>query len=158
MEDVTVFRGQYGFLSNFHDCSVEYEGLWYGNAEAAYQAAKTNNFSSKLPFRYYSGVEAKKVGRTLSIRPDWNNLKIHAMYDICKAKFKNNAYLRDKLVETHPRQLIQGNDHGDTFWGQVNGQGSNFLGRILMIIRDEIIEEDSTDVMTTQDLYEIDGY
>lgn len=159
MEEINSFRGPYGFLSNFHDCSVKYDGLWYTNAEAAFQSAKTNMLYKKLPFSLYSGVEAKKAGRLLPLRDDWDKVKIHVMYDICCAKFKDNAHLRYKLSDTYPRNLVEGNTWGDIFWGCVDGKGSNFLGRILMIVRDEIIKEDSGDVSETmEDLISHDGY
>lgn len=160
MEQIDYFRGPYGFLSNFHDCSIQYEGLWYKNAEAAFQSAKTDDVNERLPFMNYSGREAKKEGRKVTLRSDWNNIRINVMYEICKAKFKDNYELRCKLSDTYPKQLIEGNTWGDTFWGCVSdGKGSNFLGRILMIIRDEIIEEDSGDISETQkDILDHDGY
>ena len=36
--------------------------------------------------------------------------------------------------------LIEGNTWGDTFWGQVDGKGENKLGKLLMKIRDELME------------------
>lgn len=47
-------------------------------------------------------------------------------------------YLRKWLLETGEEELIEGNNWGDKFWGQVNGIGENHLGRLLMEIREEI--------------------
>jgi ribA/ribD-fused uncharacterized protein len=159
LEDIVTFRKEYGFLSNFYDCPVEYNGLLYTNSEAVYQSLKTEDIHWRIAFRKYSGVEAKKASYALNVRKDWNEIKIKTMYEVCKAKFSQNSSLREKLVETYPRKLIQGNNHGDTFWGVVDGVGSNFLGRILMIIRDEFIEQDNNDSVGLQeDLWERDGY
>lgn len=159
MEAITSFRGEYGFLSNFHSCYVEFDGLTYGSSEAAFQAAKTTVISERLDFTRYSAKESKREGRKLTLRDDWKDVQIYIMHEICKAKFKNNPDLRRRLSDTYPKQLIEGNNWNDTFWGCVNGEGSNFLGRILMIIRDEIILEDSSDVSETmEDLISIDGY
>ena len=35
------FRGVYGFLSNFYNCCIEYEGKVYSSVENAFQASKT---------------------------------------------------------------------------------------------------------------------
>lgn len=43
-----------------------------------------------------------------------------------------------KLLATRDRMLIEGNDWGDTFWGMVDGEGENNLGKILMRVREEI--------------------
>ena len=37
---IDEFRGEYGFLSNFHQHPFEYKGLTYPNSEAAFQAQK----------------------------------------------------------------------------------------------------------------------
>jgi predicted NAD-dependent protein-ADP-ribosyltransferase YbiA (DUF1768 family) len=34
--------------------------------------------------------------------------------------------------------LIEGNTWGDKFWGQVKGEGANYLGRLLMKVREEL--------------------
>jgi predicted NAD-dependent protein-ADP-ribosyltransferase YbiA (DUF1768 family) len=44
-------------------------------------------------------------------------------------------------VGTYPAHLTEGNHWGDTFWGVDlrTGKGRNYLGRILMSVRREII-------------------
>lgn len=51
---------------------------------------------------------------------------------------RETASLKDMLLATQDRPLEEGNRHGDRFWGTVGGQGRNWLGRILMQVRDEI--------------------
>jgi len=57
------------------------------------------------------------------------------MYEVCLAKFKQHADLREKLLSTGSVQLIEGNDWNDREWGVCNGTGKNKLGKILMRIR-----------------------
>lgn len=82
--------------------------------------------------------QAKKLGRSVSLRPDWEDIKIDIMYNICKAKFTQNETLKTKLLKTGDATLIEGNTWGDKIWGQVNGVGENNLGKILMRIREEL--------------------
>ena len=42
------------------------------------------------------------------------------------------------LLETNTKELIEGNNHGDTYWGIVNGKGENMLGKLLMEVRSEL--------------------
>jgi len=35
------------------------------------------------------------------------------------------------------RDLVEGNDWGDTYWGQCKGRGQNHLGKLIMRIRAE---------------------
>jgi predicted NAD-dependent protein-ADP-ribosyltransferase YbiA (DUF1768 family) len=39
--------------------------------------------------------------------------------------------------------LVEGNNHGDTFWGRVDGKGYNMLGVILMELRGIYREKES---------------
>ena len=140
---INEFKGKYFFLSNFYDAPVTYEGITYKNNEAAFQAQKRINKSEREKFSQLNPSEAKKAGRSGSLRSDWEQIKESVMYNVCKAKFTQNEDLKKKLIETSPNELIEGNTWGDTTWGQVNGVGKNLLGKILMKIRQEFIDADS---------------
>ena len=60
------------------------------------------------------------------------------MFDLVLEKFKQNPELKQKLLETGNQELIEGNTWNDTFWGVCNGQGQNWLGKILMLARSEL--------------------
>jgi hypothetical protein len=62
------------------------------------------------------------------------------MFDIVWAKFSCNPHLLDKLLKTEGTYLEEGNWWGDEYWGTVEGKGQNWLGKILMKVRDEIIQ------------------
>lgn len=139
---IDSFFGKYRFLSNFEPCTVVYDGLTYTCSEAAYQAAKTktNDVSLHIAFTTMNGSQAKYAGQKLTLRPDWNEVKVDVMYAIVKDKFTRNPELREKLLNTGNLELIEGNYWGDTFWGVCNGKGENHLGKILMRVRKELAE------------------
>jgi ribA/ribD-fused uncharacterized protein len=139
---VEEFRGKYYFLSNFYEAPVTYEGITYRNNEAAFQSAKTLDNDLRLEFANLDPSSAKRKGRAIKLRPDWERIKIKVMYDIVLAKFTQNKDLREKLLATDNMYLEEGNNWGDRIWGTVNGEGHNYLGRILMLIRDKLREED----------------
>ena len=60
------------------------------------------------------------------------------MKKILYSKFAQNPYLAYGLLATGNEELIEGNTWGDKIWGQVNGEGQNLLGKILMEVREEI--------------------
>lgn len=134
------FRGTYSFLSNFSTYKVFYMGDTYYSAEAAYQGAKAATDLQRMKMvRVKRPDFARRIGRNMKpIRVDWENVKLRVMYDIVKAKFLQNEKLQAKLLATRDRMLIEGNDWGDTFWGMVDGEGENNLGKILMRVREEI--------------------
>ncbi len=57
------------------------------------------------------------------------------------SKFTRHFDLREKLLATGDRKLVEGNTWGDTFWGVCRGNGKNHLGKILMKIRAELQAE-----------------
>ena len=137
---IDSFFGPYRFLSNFEPCTVEYDGMTYTCSEAAYQAAKTTDVSLRIAFTTMNGSKAKFAGQRLTLRPDWNEVKVNAMYEIVKDKFSRNHELKLKLLQTGDLQLVEGNYWGDKFWGVCNGEGENHLGKILMRVRKELSE------------------
>lgn len=137
-EAITEFRGEYYFLSNFYMATVVYEGISYSNTEAAFQAQKCENYEDRKLFSGLSPSDAKKKGRHIRLRKDWEEVKYKCMYAIVSEKFKQNAELAKKLLATGDAHLEEGNSWGDRIWGTVNGVGKNALGKILMQVREDI--------------------
>lgn len=138
MEAITSFRGKYAFLSNFYDATFTYDGLTYQNSEAAFQAQKFVQDYDKKKFCNLNPSEAKRLGRHVQLRTDWDSIKYRKMYEIVKAKFEQNDELREKLIATGDAHLEEGNTWGDRIWGTVNGIGENHLGITLMKVREEL--------------------
>lgn len=134
-KEIKGFDGDYRFLSNFSDANVYFDGMFFFSTENAYQAAKTFDERKRKIFKVLSAGQAKKEGRKLEIRSDWEKVKIEVMSVIVFDKFYRNKDLRQKLIETGDKYLEETNDWNDTFWGVCNGVGRNELGKILMKIR-----------------------
>ena len=133
---IDEFRGKYFFLSNFYNADVECFGYRFRNNEAAFQAAKCPQRMAE--FCELNPSDAKRLGRRVALRKDWESVKDDVMYQVCSAKFGQNRELAKLLVETGDAVLIEGNTWGDRVWGAVDGVGENRLGKILMKIRSEI--------------------
>lgn len=136
MDRIMFFDGDYNFLSNMYPCHIKFEGRWYTNSEACYQAMKCANIKDKDRFVDLDGKEAKKLGKKIKIRKDWDEVKDKMMYHVVSAKFYQNPILKAKLRATGTAYLEEGNTWGDTYWGTVLGRGENKLGKILMYIRE----------------------
>lgn len=137
---IDCFREEYLFLSNFYPCEVPYNGITYQNAESAFQAQKCLNEEERLPFAEMHPAKAKNIGRHVTLRPDWEDVKIDLMEEIVRAKFTQNPELAEKLLATGDALLVEGNKWGDTCWGVDvrTGRGQNHLGKILMKVRKEL--------------------
>ncbi len=135
---IDSFRGDFGFLSNFYEASVYIDGKRYRSAEHAYQAMKfTDPAGREVVRNARSPGEAKKLGKSAQLPRDWESKKVTIMHDIVRKKF-DNPFLKEMLLATEDAELIEGNHWGDRFWGVCKGSGQNFLGKILMEVRDEI--------------------
>lgn len=132
---INKFRDDYYFLSNFYGCNITYNGITYRNNEAAFQAQKDIKRSEE--FANLSPASAKRLGRKVMLRRDWEEVKLDIMYELLKCKFDQNPSLKEKLINTGDRLLVEGNDWHDTYWGVCNGKGSNHLGKLLMKLREE---------------------
>jgi ribA/ribD-fused uncharacterized protein len=113
----------------------------YPTVEHFYQAMKTDipEERAKVLAAKTAG-EAKRIGRTVKLRKNWKQIQADVMMKALRAKFEQNPELRKKLIDTGEAELIEGNNWGDKFWGMVDGEGSNYLGKYLMQIRKELME------------------
>ena len=140
---ITRFTDEYYFLSNFYPCLCEFEGLEYPTAEHAFQAAKTLDPQKRVLIQHcISPGAAKKMGKHVDLRKDWENIKGEVMLVVLRSKFENRE-LKEKLLSTEDSILIEGNSWCDNGWGvcfceECNGIGKNMLGTLLMQVREEI--------------------
>ena len=133
---ITEFRGEHWFLSNFWPCRVFLAPHWYPSVEHAYQAAKTTNWAIRDQIKNAdSAAVAKRLGQQIECRKDWPEIKLDVMADLLWQKFVLDPGLRQRLLETGDRDLIEGNNWNDTYWGVCNGVGQNHLGRLQMQLR-----------------------
>ena len=144
-----TFTGAFDFLSNFYPARVEVGGVCYSNAEAAFQAQKCVDAAERGEFAELVAVKAKRRGRQVKLRPDWDSVRLGVMEEVVRAKFRQNSDLAARLLGTGRLPLAEGNSWGDLFWGVdvKTGKGENHLGRILMKIREELLLSAETDVI-----------
>lgn len=164
-EPILEFKDEYRWLSNFHDYIIVLGGRMFASAEHAFNATKTlDPEEQKLVERARSPFEAKKIGRTVTLRPNWDEVvRYQMMRLVVEAKFpEGDGALTKKLLETGKRLLVEGNDWGDRTWGATWEPlttthhetkwavrtfddkpseylvGDNWLGRLLMERRDAL--------------------
>lgn len=136
---MTAFRGRLGFCSNFYMATAEYDGVIYPTSEHAFQAAKTlDKAERKMVECADTPGDSKRLGKSVTLRSDWEDVKLNVMYEVLKSKFSNSR-LKQMLLDTGDEELIEVNEWHDTFWGQCPvGNGENHLGKTLMRIRQEL--------------------
>jgi ribA/ribD-fused uncharacterized protein len=144
MRAITSFQypdGTHSPLSNFYPASMLVNGIRYPTLEHAFQAAKTNDPEDRRAIAEIPlpGM-AKRAGRCLELRADWETVKLQIMLDLLRLKFtRETAGLSVFLLATGDALLVEGNVWGDRFWGRcTSGVGQNWLGVLLMAVRAEL--------------------
>ena len=135
------FKDEFKFLSNMEFCTVFCFNTIYHSVENAYQASKCANKEDRKKFQHHDPYKAKKDGKTVQMRPDFNDKRLEFMETLLRRKFSDkNFHLKQKLIETGDLELVEVNNWGDTFYGECNGVGENHLGKLLMKVRKDLIE------------------
>jgi len=137
---IKEFKGEYRFLSNFWPVKIVHNNIEFLSVESAYQSSKSLEQKDWLLCSKLTPGLAKKFGKNLNLREDWELIKDNIMLDLLRKKF-TNTYLKDLLLNTGDYKLEEGNYWGDTYWGICNGVGKNRLGVLLMQVREEIKNE-----------------
>lgn len=133
-----MFRDDYYFLSNMYPCKIEFNGRTFKCSETAFHTESLSDESDKDYFSTLDGYESKAQIKVMKIRKDWDKIKVDTMAKILIQKFLQNKDLALKLIETEDTPLIEYNNWGDCFWGVCGGKGDNTLGKLLMLIRDNL--------------------
>ena len=143
---IDAFRDEYRFLLNFYKSMIVFEGDAYPTVEHAFQAAKTSVPEERATIRANANpVLAKRKGRRVTLRPDWEAVKQDVLRDLLRLKFADEE-LRLLLLQTGDEELVEGNRWHDCYWGRCfcakcGGTGQNALGGLLMQIRDELRQQ-----------------
>lgn len=130
------FRGDYRFLSNFH----QEPRRRLLTVEHFYQSAKTWDLEQR---RHIMAAptpgEAKIRGREVTLRRGWDSIKQDIMLEHVRTKFHSDRDLAAMLLSTGDEDLVEVNHWGDVYWGRTpDGTGANYLGEILMFVRREL--------------------
>ena len=144
---INCFDGKWAFLSNFYWNEIEFEGITYPTNEHFFQAMKTLDTGERQKIaNCLTPGQAKRMGRQVVLRPDWEEVKEDIMLLGLCLKFADEQ-LADWLVETGDEPLEEGTTWHDNEWGNCscpkcrNIEGKNKLGKLLMKVRGMIREE-----------------
>lgn len=153
---ITSFSGDHDFLSNFHPSIIVYDGIAYPTVEHYYQALKTEDkIGRSVIASAPSPANAKRLGNAVTLRSDWETIKVYVMYKGLLQKFlsvNTEPGLAQQLLDTGHEELIEGNNWHDNTWGVCHCNritciqsrpGRNYLGRLLMDIRGSLRQQSS---------------
>ena len=143
-------KGKYGALSNMAPGFPIYiDNTFIRTSEALYQALRFPDFPEiqKKIIKYPSPISAKKFGRThiQKTRKDWDIYRFKIMKFCLDVKYyQNQEKFKSVLIETKTLPIVEYTDK-DKVWGATDEGdeyiGTNALGRLLMQLREEILND-----------------
>lgn len=135
----------YGPFSNLYRRPIEFDGRTFPTSEHAYQAGKARKpevqeWLMNAPSPALLAMAAHGL-YYWDITPGWSSTKFDRMRSVLRAKFTQHQDLQDLLLSTGCAKLIETattDNAVNRLWGEVNGQGQNMLGVMLMELREQL--------------------
>lgn len=144
-----------GEFSNWFNCYFEYQDQEFFNSEQAFMWEKARFFRdeemAELILHTQNPSDAKKLGRKVRgfDTERWMIGSYAYMVAVNLAKYSQNPRLREKLLATGDKTLVEASPH-DKIWGigmsennpncldETLWQGMNLLGKALMEVRKQL--------------------
>lgn len=135
-------KDQYGAFSNFYRAPFMLDSREWPTIEHYFQAMKTDNVQKQEEVRAAKTPgEAKRMGRKLELRSNWDQIRYDIMRVAVLHKFVAHKAIRDLLLSTGEAEIYEDSPF-DKIWGTGVkggvGDGQNLLGKVLMETRDTL--------------------
>ena len=153
-ETIRPFYG--GFMSQWFSCDFEIDGVTYNCTEQYMMAEKARFFEDavyeKLIMEAHHPWDQKQFGKNVRgfDKEKWEAVARDIVYRGNYAKFKQNPGLEYELLDTKDECLVEASPT-DRIWGvgldqyddavldPKNWQGTNWLGEVIMKVREDIV-------------------
>jgi len=136
-----MFRKELAFLSNFYEAPFEINGVKYKTVEHYFQSEKATGSKDKEKIiNAKTPAEAKRLGKQIELRSDWDEVKDQVMFDGILNKFLQNKDIAEKLIKLEG-EIVEYNKWHDNYWGfclckKCQGRKKlNKTGKMLMEVR-----------------------
>lgn len=140
-------------LSNFYPCKFEFNGKTFNFSEQCFMYQKAILFNDfEIAKQVLNETDVRKIKALGRKAKNFNNElwdihKENFMYNACYAKFSQNDKLKDFLLSTGNREIVEASPV-DNIWGigfssdnameNVDKWGQNLLGKVLMKVREDL--------------------
>jgi hypothetical protein len=154
-DDIVGFFGKSSEFSNFHPSDFTIDSIPYNCTEQYYQSHKAEEFddaetASKI-MATQDPVQMMRLGKHVNNfnQDAWETEARNVMYKANCAKYSQNLSLRQALLATGDKQLVECSRH-DKYWGSGIGlhskhtlnhtqwTGQNHMGKTLMLVREAL--------------------
>jgi ribA/ribD-fused uncharacterized protein len=143
-----------GYLSQWYMRDFRIKGVVYNCCEQYMMSEKARLFKDedalKIIMSSDSPATQKRAGRQVKnyVDPAWKLVSRHVVFAANMAKFMQNSDLREKLLATGTKTLVEASPY-DALWGialgpwddaildESNWKGENWLGKELRTVREQ---------------------
>lgn len=151
-DEIRFYRASekpYGAFSNLYRRPIDFEGEFFATSEHAYQSGKARkpevrDWVLSAPSPALVAMAAHGL-YYWDIAPGWSRTKFDRMRGVLRAKFTQHEDLKELLLSTGDARLVESatvDNEVNRLWGEVNGEGRNMLGQLLMELRVSLRDED----------------
>eukprot|EP01121_Diplochlamys_sp_Union-15-3_P021889 TRINITY_DN910_c0_g1_i2.p1 TRINITY_DN910_c0_g1~~TRINITY_DN910_c0_g1_i2.p1 ORF type:complete len:183 (+),score=41.26 TRINITY_DN910_c0_g1_i2:1-549(+) len=125
-------------VDNFLECKFTVNGVTYPSSESYFQCQKCKDNKAQFDQLLKSGYgnDVRLAGNKVTLREDWEEVKVRVMYEGNKAKFEQNPNLKEALLKTKGSVTFH---LSSPFWNAWNA-------KIIELIREELREPSERNV------------
>jgi len=147
-DEIRFYRASerpFGVFSNLFRREMEFCARKFPTAEHAYQfgkprKAEVREWLMEAPSPSLLAMAAHGL-YSWDIVPGWSRNRFDRMLAVVTTKFRQHDDLAQLLLSTGSARIVEAatiDNEVNRRWGEVNGKGQNWLGQILMRVRQEL--------------------
>ena len=128
----------YYYFTNFYPACIELDGYVWPTTTFRLRNFLVLLTMTTLGHYQHHEKQFRLPQASESVRGDWPSVKDQIMLKALRAKFTQDKHLRQLLLDTKDRKLVE-HTTNDSYWGDGgDGSGQNHLGKLLMQVRSEL--------------------
>lgn len=125
-------------LRNDYPAPIDVDGVTYPSVAHAYWALSvTEEGTHHAVLAADTLYTARRIATRAARRPGWEHARTAVMAGLLRAKYTQHPDLAEILLATGDATVIY-DDSASGFWGNATGQGRNWSGRLLELVRSEL--------------------
>ncbi|MFK4693037.1 putative NAD-dependent protein-ADP-ribosyltransferase YbiA (DUF1768 family) [Streptomyces pristinaespiralis] len=125
-------------LRNDYPAPVDIDGVIYPSVAHAYWALSVTGEDTRAAVLATGNANmARRIAAEAARRPGWEHARTAVMTSLLRAKYTQHPDLAEILLATADATVVY-DDSDSAFWGNDTGQGRNWTGRLLELVRSEL--------------------
>ncbi|MFI6350363.1 NADAR family protein [Streptomyces sp. NPDC050560] len=126
-------------LRNDYPAPVVVDGATHASVTHAYWALSVADDSAREAIAHAeTAFAARELASAAERRPGWEGARTAVLASLLRAKYAQHQDLAEILVGTGDATLVY-DEFESAYWGDAGGRGRNWAGRLLELVRSELL-------------------